>query len=291
MNAKTRSLDDLRHEVDEIDRQIHTLIQQRGGLAVEISEVKNRCGLDKVRPGREADLLRELVKRHKGSFPIGGVLRIWREIISSVVTMEMPNYSIAVYAHDEHQGFWDLARDQFGSQTPMTGHTNVRDAISQVFKGEAAFAVVPRPTEDTPGLWWQYLCAPDAPQILYRLPFFGRGNARAGIGEVLDALAIGRMKPEETGKDCSAFVMETIGEFSRTGLAKFLSSADLQPMLMVPSGVGQQLCYCEVKGFVIPDDARLRRLESFGEIERLTVIGHYATPIGNLDKFASMSEE
>ena len=291
MNAKKRSLDDLRQDIDEIDRQLHTLIQQRGGLAVEIAEIKRRSGLDKVRPGREAELLRELVKRHKGSFPIGAVLRIWRELISSLVTMEMPNYSIAVYVQDEHQGFWDLARDQFGSQTPMTVHTNVRDAISQVFKGAATFAVVPRPTEDAPGLWWQNLCTPDAPRILYRLPFYGRGNARTGIGEVLDALAIGRMKPEETNKDCSAIVMETIGEFSRTGLAKFLSSAELQPMLMAPSSVGQQLCYCEVKGFVISDDARLRRLESFDAIERLTVIGHYATPIGNLDNFATTFEK
>ena len=50
MNATPRSLDELRQEIDAIDRQVHTLIQQRGGLAGEIAEIKKRDGLDKVRP-------------------------------------------------------------------------------------------------------------------------------------------------------------------------------------------------------------------------------------------------
>ena len=281
MNATPRSLDELRQEIDAIDRQVHTLIQQRGGLAGEIAEIKKRDGLDKVRPGREAALMRELVARHEGAFPAGAVLRIWREIISSLVLMEMPDYSIAVYAAGDDQGCWDLARDQFGSRTTMTAHPSARDAISQVFDGTAALAVVPCPTEDEPGTWWPNLCAQNAPRILYRLPFFGRGNARGGSGDAPDALAIGRMTSEETGDDRTVMVLETGGDLSRSGLVEILTAASLRSTLLAPSAAGARLCYAEVEGFVASDDMRLQMLAGRDTIERMTVIGSYATPMGD----------
>ena len=146
MSAAPRPLDELRQEIDAIDRQLHALIQQRGGLAADIAEIKKLESIDRVRPGREAVLLRALVERHEGEFPIGALLRMWREMISSLVLMEMPEYSVAVYASGDEQACWDLARDQFGSRTPMTMHLSARDAISQVLNGAAALAVVPSPT-------------------------------------------------------------------------------------------------------------------------------------------------
>jgi chorismate mutase/prephenate dehydratase len=281
MNATPRSLDELRQEIDAIDRQVHALIQQRGGLAGEIAEIKTRNGLDKVRPGREAALMRDLVARHEGAFPVGAVLRIWREIISSLVLMEMPEYAVAVYAAGDDQGCWDLARDQFGSRTIMTAHPSARDAISQVFDGAATLAVVPCPTEDEPGKWWLNLCAPNAPRILYRLPFFGRGNARGGSGDTPDALAIGRMTLEETGDDRTVLVLETGGDLSRSSLAEILMAASLRPTLLAPSAAGARLCYAEVDGFVAYDDMRLQTLAARDTIERMTVIGSYATPMGD----------
>jgi chorismate mutase len=281
MKATPRSLDDLRQEIDTIDRQLHGLIQQRGGLAGEIAEIKKRNGLDKVRPGREALLMRDLVARHQGAFPVGAVLRIWREIISSLVLMEMPEYVVAVYAAWDDQGCWDLARDQFGSRTTMTTHPSARDAISQVFDGAATLAVVPSPTEDEPGMWWLNLRASNAPRILYRLPFFGRGNARGGSSDAPDALAIGRMTSEETGDDRTALVLEMGGDLSRSGLVEILTAASLKPTLLAPSAAGARLCYAEVEGFVASDDMRLQVLAARDMIERMTVIGSYATPMGD----------
>ena len=159
MSTAPRPLDELREEIDTIDRQLHALIQQRGGLAADIAEIKKLESIDRVRPGREAVLLRALVERHEGEFPTGALLRMWREMISSLVLMEMPEYSVAVYAFGEDQACWDLARDQFGSRTPMTTHPSARDAISQVLTGKTSLAVVPSPTEEAPGNWWQNLRA------------------------------------------------------------------------------------------------------------------------------------
>ena len=282
MNATLRSLEELRHEIDMIDSELHSLICRRGGLASEIAEIKQRAGLDKIRPGREAILLRGLVARHEGDFPVGAVLRIWRELISSLIQMEMSDYSVAVYAKGEDQGFWDLARDQFGSRTPMTTHPSARDAISKVFDGAAALAVVPCPSEDVPSDWWPNLCVLNAPRILYRLPFFGRGNARGGTGDAPDALAIGWMSPEMTGDDRTVLVLETRGDLSRTRLFEILSATDLKPTLLAPNVAGARLCYAEVEGFVVDGDMRLKLLQGGDSIDRATIIGNYATPMVDL---------
>lgn len=281
MSVAPRSLDKLRQEIDAIDRQLHTLIQQRGSLAAEIAEIKNLTSIDRIRPGREAVLLRALVERHEGEFPVGALLRMWREMISSIVLMEMPEYSVAVYVSGEDQSCWDLARDQFGSRTPMTLHSSTRDAISQVLIGTTALAVVPSPTEDAPGNWWLNLRAPDAPKILYRLPFFGHGNARGGNNGAPDAFAVGHMTPEATGDDRTAVVLETMGDISRSGLASILEGADLRPRLLVPTTAGAKICYAEIGGFVAANDPRFTLVLDREGIERITIIGAYAAPIGD----------
>lgn len=280
MKATPRSLEELRREIDAIDRELHALICRRGGLAGEIAEIKRRGGLDKIRPGREAILLRDLAARHEGEFPVGAVLRIWRELISSLVQMEMSDYTVAVFATEKEPGCWDLARDQFGSRTPMTAHSSARDTISQVIDSTAGIAVVPCPTEDLPGSWWPNLCGLDAPRILYRLPFFGRGNARGIVGDAQEAMAIGRMAAEETGDDRTVLVLETEGNLSRTGLTEILTAAHLKPTLLVPNAAGARLCYAEVEDFIVDSDARLKLLHDIDSIDRVTIIGNYATPMG-----------
>ncbi|PPR64966.1 MAG: hypothetical protein CFH10_00083 [Alphaproteobacteria bacterium MarineAlpha4_Bin2] len=280
MDATPRSLEELRREIDLIDRELHSLIQRRGGLAGEIAEIKQREGLDKVRPGREAVLLRQLAARHEGEFPVGALLRIWRELISSLVQMEMSDYVIAVYVTERDQGFWDLARDQFGSRTRMTAHSSARVAISQVIDGAATIAVVPCPTEAVPGSWWPNLCGLDAPRILYRLPFFGRGNTRGVVGDAQDGIAIGRMAAEETGDDRTVLVLETGGNLSRTGLVEILTAAHLKPTLLAANAAGARLCYAEIEGFIADGDNRLKLLHDSNSIERVNIIGNYATPMG-----------
>lgn len=283
MTATSRTLDELRTEINAIDLQLHELIRRRGALADEIAAIKRRDGIEAVRPGREAMILRRLVERHEGHFSPGALLRIWREMIASITRMEMASYSVAVYAAGEDQGYWDLARDQFGSRTPMTAYGSPREVIAQVFEGAATLGVIPYPTEDDPGTWWPNLCVPDAPRIVYRLPFFGRGNARGGASDGPDALAIGRLTPEATGDDRTALVLETAGGLSRTALTDIMTAANLKPILLASRGAGARLHYAEVEGFVEPSDVRLRILDARDAVERISLIGAYATPMRDPD--------
>ncbi len=279
MTEPGKTLAELRREIDEIDTALHDLILRRGDLVELIREVKSRDAIANIRPGREAQILRRLRDRHRGRFPLGAVMRIWREIIASITRMEMPEYSIAVYVTADRQSCWDLARDQFGSRTPMTAHGNPRDVVAEVWSGKATVGVVPCPTEDHPDSWWAGLCAPGAPQIIYRLPFFSRGNARGGTDDVPDALALARIEPEATGDDRSLLVLETAEALSRSALGDLLRGVELMPRLLVSHNEGTWFHFAEIEGFLARDDARFARLEAHSPVQRASIIGNYAVPL------------
>ena len=279
MTTPGKSLDALRAEIDEIDAALHDQIMRRAALVDEIVARKSKDSIANVRPGREAEILRRLMAQHDGRFPVGALLRVWREIIAAITRMQTADYAVAVYASGEDQGCWDLARDQFGSQTPMTAHPSPRDVLTQVVAGKAAIGVVPRPTEDHPGSWWSSLCAPGAPRVVYRLPFYSRGNARNATSDAPDALAIAKVEPEASGNDTSLLVIETAGELSRTALGGLLATVKLTPHLMASRREGSWMHVAEVDGFLRSDDMPLKNLEVREAVQRVTVIGAYATPL------------
>ncbi|HSS87267.1 MAG TPA: chorismate mutase, partial [Reyranella sp.] len=107
------SLDNLRQEIDVIDRDLHGLIRRRAELVDKIAASKPNGGLT-IRPGREAQVLRQRLATHQGAFPAAAVYRMWREMMSSFALMQTPGLRIAVCRPVDQPGYWDLARDHFG---------------------------------------------------------------------------------------------------------------------------------------------------------------------------------
>ncbi|HYE85978.1 MAG TPA: chorismate mutase, partial [Vicinamibacterales bacterium] len=64
------SLADLRKDIDRIDEEMHTLLMQRGEIIDRLIAAKSSQESGSAfRPAREADMMRRLVKRHKGRLP------------------------------------------------------------------------------------------------------------------------------------------------------------------------------------------------------------------------------
>ncbi|RMD61088.1 MAG: chorismate mutase, partial [Alphaproteobacteria bacterium] len=120
MPADDRALEDLRREIDEIDDAIHDLLIRRSEVTRRIGALKNDNG-NRMRPGREAMVLRRLIARHRGSFPKALIVRIWREIFAAGTALQGP-LAVAVYAPEGTFGYRNLARDHFGWRTPITAY-------------------------------------------------------------------------------------------------------------------------------------------------------------------------
>mgnify|MGYP001307212955 CR=1 FL=1 len=266
------SLNDLRGEIDEIDEQLHDLLVRRGGLVERIRAVKRLESIATVRPGREAFILRKLKNRHKGNFPVGAVFRIWREIIAGITRMEMSEYNIAVYTAEGDQGYWDLARDQFGTMTPMTGYSSRRDVLRVVDEGNSTLGVVPCPSEDDTDPWWIGLMVPDGLRVAYKLPFFADTNARTTANGPAVAFAIGRILPEPSDSDRTLLVLVTEEPLSRAALADLTERAELPSTMLASSQQGDWFHLVEIDGFVSEKDERLTALNDTEEILRISVL-------------------
>jgi hypothetical protein len=234
-----------------------------------------------LRPGREAAILRRLLARHSGNLPKASLVRIWREIMAAVAQLQGP-FNVAVFAPPDYPGYWDLARDHFGSATPMTRFSNVDHVIRAASESPHTIAVLPHPHEASPDPWWRFLASEEerALRVVARLPFL----RVPGRSENVTALAVARLEPEETGRDRSLFAIETANEVSRSHFQSALKQAGFETRFVGEWTSAEKgfLHLVEIAGFVGSDDPRFERLGEWqeGAITRIIPVGGYAEPMG-----------
>jgi chorismate mutase / prephenate dehydratase len=279
MNAL--SLDSLRQEIDAIDGELHGLIGRRAEVVGRIAAVKPAGGLA-LRPGREAQVMRQRLAAHQGPFPAAAVFRMWREMMCALTLMQTPGLKIAICRPAGQPGFWDLARDHFGCQIPFVAHDTPAQVLAAVRGGPTTLGIVPTPIESDVAPWWSLLAGGDAtlPNIVARLPFLAMPNARA---RGVSALVLARMEPEESGDDRAMIAMETPTGLSRDriagGLAKVGLPAFTSVLDQIVDGVHHYLI--ELPGVIADGDPRLGELATALGLEngRVAAIGAYAVPV------------
>lgn len=279
----------LRQKIDAIDDQLHDLLMQRTELAVAVGEAKAAKqpvsgdspaeGAKFIRPAREARILRRLVARHRGKLPKAVLVRMWREMISALLQVEGP-FAVAVYAPQGQPGFWDLARDHYGSRVKLLTFSRVDRVLSAVMDGSATVAVLPFPHEDDTDPWWRRLMgSPQLPHVIARLPFGDPGNQR---NPDLQALVVGRTPTEPTDRDHSLLVLEAPEPVSRSALRQALAGVGLETSFIHGGRDrrGPDLNLIEVAGYVAVADPRLTLVTGgLGKEARLHTIGAYAEPL------------
>jgi chorismate mutase len=278
MDAPT--LDKLRQEIDAIDRDLHGLIRRRADLVDSITASKPNGGLS-IRPGREAQILRQRLASHAGAFPAAAVYRMWREMISAFALMQTPGLRVAVCRPADQPGYWDLARDHFGCQITLIGFESPMQVLAEVRTSPTTVGVVPAPIEADTAPWWPLLASGEStlPNVVARLPFLAMPNARA---RGISALVLARTEPEESGDDRALISIETPSGVSRNRIASALSAAGLPAFTsaldQLAGGVHHYLV--ELPGVIADGDKRLRGLETALKLERgrVAAIGAYAVP-------------
>ena len=278
MPVTPSDLKGLRRRLDEIDDKLQDLLIDRAEIVSLVAASKKDGNQPAFQPAREAEIIRRLVGRHRGAFPVATLVRMWREMLAATVRLQSP-FSVAVFARYDRPGFWDLARDHYGSNTPMSAYDTVGQVIRAVAGGTGSVGVLPLPQAGEPDPWWPDLLSIDdrAPRVVARLPFGARGNARADS----DALAIGFGGQQESGLDRTLFSAEFSAAIGQPRIFEFLAAAGLACTSLVCDGRGKAAYLIEVEGFVPISDQRLDafRSEPGAAIGRLLRLGGYAVPL------------
>jgi len=288
MTSDKIQLSALRDRIDEIDAAMHDLIMERTEVVEGVRKIKDSLGSKvMIRPSREAEVLYRLMARHQGPFPKQELARIWRELIVATLSFEGP-FSIAVFHPEDEPGYWDLARDQYGSFSPITRHTAARRVVEAVQSGEATLGIVPLPQRDEDENWWRHLVSEreGTPKVIARLPFIGASNARSSG---LEALVICPVEQEETGRDRSYLAVEATADIGYNVIEKALTQAGFSVAFNQhwhdPSRPPGWFYLVEVFGFVEANGSQTKKLlGALGKkASRVLHLGGYATPLSEQD--------
>ena len=194
------TLPELRARIDAVDNQLHTMLRQRAEIVHIVRRVKGKQAIF-IRPGREASMVRALLKRPAGRIPPGLLMRLWREMIGAF-TMQEGTLRVAVTAGKGGLDLWDISRDFYGSVTPLQPCATAAAAYRSVAAGKTELAVLPLPRANEPRPWWQALTTAPELQVFAQLPFDLRDSARANWrGNRHGAWAVAQLAPEPTGDD------------------------------------------------------------------------------------------
>jgi chorismate mutase / prephenate dehydratase len=289
MSDTPSDLDELRRRIDEIDDRLQDLLIERIDIVSRVAAHKRRNdGVAAHQPDREAEILRRLIARNNGAFPPATLVRMWRELLAATTRLQGA-FTIAVYAPPDAPGFWDIARDHYGSHTPMLAFRSTAQVIRAVTEGQAAIGVLPMPQEEETDPWWQHLLSTDddAPHVIARLPFGARGNARSDGG---DALAIGRGAQQGTGRDRTLLATENALDISRGRMFSILSGLELACTFMASTEHAEGAnTLIEIDGCVAMSDPRLDgfRAQLGSALYRLLRFGGYAVPLSAADLTAA----
>ena len=175
------SLTDLRHDIDRIDEQMHELLIARSQIIDRLIAVKKTEESGSAfRPAREADMMRRLVRRHRGTLPLDTVESIWRVIIATFTYVQAP---FAVHA-DMSAGdalMRDSARFHFGFTVPFVPHIGASSIVEAVTESKGDLGLIPAFAVAGTGPWWTALEFASAPKIIARLPFVERADHPAAL--------------------------------------------------------------------------------------------------------------
>ncbi|MBR1944695.1 MAG: chorismate mutase [Alphaproteobacteria bacterium] len=274
------NIEELRRQIDTVDDQMHDLLMRRVSLAEQIGRLKAEETGQKpsfaMRTKREIEIMRRLWNRHKGGMDKYVMIRIWREIISACVALQSP-VTIAVFMPERGMGNLEIARDYFGTYTPMLSCRSVNLVLKELTQGEANVAILSL-NDDKQTCWW-YSVAQEykrSVNIFLKLPLVG--DHRHGDGRSVYALS--KQPFEETGEDKTLLVAETDGTLSLSTLDLVLKAGGIATNAICDSYMPDMMrkAYLfEVEGYLSDKDKRLSTVveKENGKITMLRVIGGY----------------
>lgn len=148
--ADNRDLQQVRADIDAIDRELQTLLNRRAACACRIAEIKLVEARDKgedgsavvyYRPEREAQVLETIIARNEGPLDGARMALIFREIMSACLAMERPLQ--VAYLGPEGTFTQAAAIKHFGHAAICVPQTTIDIVFAQVESGECDYGVVP----------------------------------------------------------------------------------------------------------------------------------------------------
>ena len=136
-----KNLETLREQIDLIDNQILDLLNQRARVVIAVGKAKQGKEDTFYVPSREKAIYSRLTGMNPGPFPNKAVRKVFREIISASLNMELP---MQVAFLGPQSTFTHMATmQQFGTSAQLVPLKSIPAIFEEVERGRAHYGVVP----------------------------------------------------------------------------------------------------------------------------------------------------
>lgn len=133
----------VRARIDELDKQIQSLITERAKAAQRVAAIKLASGNHSAfyRPEREAAVLRKVMERNQGPLSDATMAVLFREIMSACLALEQPLR--VAFLGPEGTFTQDAAVKHFGHAGITVAMASIDEVFREVESGAAQYGVVP----------------------------------------------------------------------------------------------------------------------------------------------------
>ena len=214
--AAPPSLDEVRARIDAIDEQVLSLVAERAMLSAAVTKAKRANGDVGfgLRPAREAQILRKLLRAKQPQVSSELVVALWRQIMADSLARQGP-FHVSLWGGQNPYRTIELTRIRFGAGVSVRPAPRPEDALSAA-KSAGGVAVLAL-ASDHP--WWGRLLAEPKLNVFASLPCLRRWGPAT-------ALAVAQVEVEPSGRDETFWVtdsaksaIEIIEDMGRIGFA------------------------------------------------------------------------
>ena len=142
-NTESPDLSEIRERINDVDERLQSLISERAAIAKQVGVAKGDLGsaVDYYRPEREAEVLRNVLKRNQGPMRDDEMLRLFREIMSACLAQQEP---LKIGFLGPEGTFTQTAVfKHFGHSVRALPFHTIDEVFQEVECGAADFGVVP----------------------------------------------------------------------------------------------------------------------------------------------------
>lgn len=135
------NLQTLRRQIDEIDRRLVRLLNERTRRALAIGKLKQATGDEIYAPDREEAVLQRVARLNTGPLTEESLRAIYREIMSSALALEKPLWIAYLGPPGTYSHLASVRK--FGASVRYQPLPGIADVFQEVAKGRADYGVVP----------------------------------------------------------------------------------------------------------------------------------------------------
>jgi chorismate mutase len=204
MGSEWSKLEAVRARIDALDAELMKLVDERSALARKVGEIKREAGNGQfgLRPAREAQLIKRLLKAERQAARPEMIVRLWRELIGESLSIQ-GQFHLSVWGGRNPARTVELARLRFGGAPPLAVVADPETALAAARTPGGVAVLALEPNER----WWGRLLAEPQLSIFASLPCLTTWGGQA-------ALAVAAVATEPSGLDETYWVTDATGPAS-----------------------------------------------------------------------------